>query len=84
MAFEGYDPYKDALVVEEETIWPEGVANFDESVRQAIERLAHARPETAEKLAYIKLPTGFCRRITLTPAQVDRFVDLLKNHREEL
>ena len=40
--------------------------------RQRIEAQLHADPAKAEKLEYVRLYTGFSRRITVTPADIAR------------
>jgi len=75
----GYDPYRDALVVEEETIWPENLLELDEKNRQVLERVLHSHPEMVENLEYVKLPTGFCRRITVTREDLSHVLKLAEN-----
>ncbi len=75
----GYDPYRDALVIEEETIWPENLLELDEKSREAVERVLHSHPEMVEHLEYVKLPTGFCRRITVTTEDLSRVLKLAEN-----
>jgi len=75
----GYDPYRDALVIEEDTVWPENLLELDEKTRQALERVLHSHPEIVENLEYVKLPTGFCRRITVTRDDLARVLKLAEN-----
>jgi hypothetical protein len=67
-----YDPYREALVLETETVWPEEYDSWDFSRREAIARRLHAAPEEAAHLEYIRTHTGFCRRITVTEADLQR------------
>jgi hypothetical protein len=60
------------LVVETNTIWPEELAGLSASERQRIEQRLHADPEHAAQMEYLRLPTGFCRQITVTAADVER------------
>jgi hypothetical protein len=67
-----FDPYREALVVETRTIWPDEFASLDEAERERIERLLHAQPQQCAELDYTRLHTGFCRDITVTQADLDR------------
>jgi hypothetical protein len=69
-----FDPYREALVIEQTTIWPEGLENAPtaSAERERIESLLHANPAQAVELAYIRLHTGFCRQITVTAADLER------------
>jgi hypothetical protein len=79
MPSEHFDPYKDALVIEEETIWPAELGPIDGSVREFVERQAHANPHLVEHLEYVRLTSGFCRRITITQKDLDRFLKSEEN-----
>lgn len=69
-----FDPYREALVMETTTVWPEEyeelAANDDERAR--IEQALHADPEACGQLVYVRTYTGFCREITVTEADVER------------
>jgi hypothetical protein len=67
-----FDPYREALVVETETRWPAEYDDWDPDERARIERLLHERPQEAAQLEYLRMHTGFCRRITVTPEDVQR------------
>ncbi len=67
-----FDPYREALVVETLTVWPDGVGPAAPEARRAIETRLHANPQQAAELAYVRLPTGFCRQITATAADLER------------
>lgn len=67
-----FDPYREALVVETRTIWPDEFAHIDEAERERIEQLLHAQPQQCAELDYTRLHTGFCRDITVTQADLDR------------
>jgi hypothetical protein len=73
---ETFDPYREALVVEEETLWPEDAravaAGWDPAERRRVERALHRNPALAVKLDYVRVHTGFCRRITATPDDLRR------------
>jgi hypothetical protein len=67
-----FDPYREALVMETSTIWPEGYDDLDGKQRQQIAAALHADPEHASNLQYVRMHTGFCRQITVQPEDVDR------------
>jgi hypothetical protein len=67
-----FDPYREALVVELSTIWPEEYSEWDRADRARIEGLLHARPQDAAEMDYVRLHTGFCRQITVTPDDLQR------------
>ncbi len=68
------DPYREALVVETKTVWPDDLPNKPrdaESRRQIAARL-HAEPAAAAELDYVRLATGFIRKIVVTAADLER------------
>jgi|GEM_PF-350915 len=67
------DPYREALVVEMVTVWPEDVPELPPEDRQRLEARLHADPRRASQVEYVRLHTGFCRRITVTAEDVARF-----------
>lgn len=67
-----FDPYREALVVEEVTIWPEEFEGWDPQDRARVERQLHAEPQAAAELDYDRLHTGFARKITVTAADLER------------
>ncbi len=69
-----FDPYREALVIEQTTIWPDSLENppTTQAERERIERLLHADPAQAAELTYIRLHTGFCRQITVTAEELER------------
>lgn len=69
---EKFDPYREALVVETNTIWPPECDNLNPEEKTRIEKALHADPEKAAQMLYVRLHTGFCRQITVTPEDVDR------------
>jgi hypothetical protein len=68
------DPYREALVIEHTTIWPDTLENPPSATaeRERIEKFLHANPAQAVELAYIRLHTGFCRQISVTPEDLER------------
>jgi hypothetical protein len=69
-----FDPYREALVIESNTIWPDDLPGKpqDESERRWIEERLHADPVHAGQLQYLRLHTGFIRQITVTAADLQR------------
>jgi hypothetical protein len=67
-----FDPYREALVVEKHTVWPEGVNGADPQRRAELEGRLHAAPQEAASLEYVRLHTGFARQITVTEADLER------------
>lgn len=67
-----FDPYREALVIERVTIWPEEYDSWEPDRRARIEERLHAEPQEAASLEYERLHTGFCRKITVTPEDLER------------
>ena len=67
-----FDPYREALIVETETHWPEEYDDWEPRERMRVEQLLHAKPEEATDLQYVRTHTGFCRRINVTPEDIQR------------
>lgn len=67
-----FDPYREALVVEATTVWPEDYDHWDTTARRRVEEQLHARPADAAALQYVRQHTGFQRQITVTPADLQR------------
>lgn len=67
-----FDPYREALVVEQHTIWPDDYEDWSAADRRRIEALLHASPAEAVDLDYVRHHTGFARVITVTAADLDR------------
>jgi hypothetical protein len=67
-----FDPYREALVVETVTVWPEGLASLDASEQAQLADALHADPEQCGQLEYLRLHTGFCRKITITEEDLNR------------
>jgi hypothetical protein len=67
-----YDPYREALVVEEQTVWPVGLdgAPTVEAERKQAESRLHANPAGVVELEYVRLHAGFIRKITVTAADL--------------
>ena len=67
-----FDPYRESLVVEVATKWPDELAEIEGSERQRISEALHADPENVSYLEYIRTHTGFCRQITVAQEDVER------------
>lgn len=67
-----FDPYREALVVETNTIWPAELATLSLREKADLEAKLHAAPQAAANLDYTRLHSGFCRDITVTTDDVER------------
>jgi hypothetical protein len=67
-----FDPYREALVVETNTVWPAEFDTLSPGEKATIEAKLHATPQEAADLDFTRLHTGFCRDITVTPGDVER------------
>ena len=71
-----FDPYREALVIETNTLWPDDLADAprQEADRQAIAARLHADPAQAAEVEYVRLHAGFIRQITVTAGDLKRAV----------
>lgn len=67
-----FDPYRESLVMETATIWPEEYEELESKKRARIENALHADPEQCSQLEYVRVHTGFCRTITVTDEDLER------------
>ncbi len=67
-----FDPYREALVMETQTVWPDGYDRLTPSEKARIETALHAAPDKCSQLDYVRVHTGFCRQITVTPDDIAR------------
>jgi hypothetical protein len=67
-----FDPYREALVVETDTVWPDQYDGWEPEDRTRLEQALHASPDQAADIEYLRIHTGFCRRIRVTPQDVER------------
>ena len=67
-----YDPYREALIVEVDTQWPEEYDDWEPGERARVERLLHASPDKASQLEYVRTHSRFCRRIVVSPEDIAR------------
>ncbi len=71
---EPFDPYREALVIEEKTLWPDDLAGLSDDEKARVEKALHADASTVTELDYVRLHSGFGRTITVAQADVDRVV----------
>ena len=67
-----FDPYREALIMEVETVWPEEYDHLEPDEKTQLEEKLHADPENASQLEYVRVHTGFSRKITVTQEDLDR------------
>jgi hypothetical protein len=67
-----FDPYREALVMETNTVWPSEFKDLPATEKVRIEQQLHEHPEACGDLEYVRTHTGFCRQITVTAADVQR------------
>ena len=67
-----FDPYRESLVMETSTIWPEEYDEMDAQTRAEIEEQLHADAENVAILEYVRTHSGFCRQITVTEEDIAR------------
>lgn len=67
-----FDAYRERLVVETTTIWPDEYDHIEPADRARIATALHAKPEQASHLEYVRIHTGFTRQITVTAADMAR------------
>jgi hypothetical protein len=67
-----FDPYREALVMETVTIWPDEYDDLEPVERERIAERLHATPAEAAEMEYVRMHTGFRRQITVTPADLQR------------
>jgi hypothetical protein len=66
-----FDRYREALVVETNTIWPAEYQDLEPTVKTRVEQALHADPKRCAHLEYVRMHTGFCRQITVTAEDVN-------------
>jgi hypothetical protein len=67
-----FDPYREALVMETNTVWPEEYDDLEPGEKARIEAALHAAPQQCSQLEYVRVHTGFCRQITVTAEDMAR------------
>ena len=66
-----FDPYREALIMETLTTWPED-CDLDQRQKDKIAAALHADPENASGLAYVRMHTGFRREIAVSQEDIER------------
>lgn len=69
---DSFDPYREALVVETETVWPDEYDDWEPRERNRIAIRLHQEPDSVGELEYVRTHTGFCRRIHVTAEDIER------------
>jgi hypothetical protein len=67
-----FDPYRERLIMEHETVWPAEFDQLSRPEKMRLETRLHAEPDKAANLEYVRVHTGFCRKITVTAADLAR------------
>lgn len=67
-----FDAYREALVVEQVTLWPDAYEDWTAEDKARVASLLHANPGDAAELDYVRQHTGFARVVTVTPADLER------------
>ncbi len=67
-----FDRYREALVVETATDWPEEFDNLDDVEKARVEQFLHGDASNCADLEYVRMHTGFCRQITVTAEDAER------------
>ncbi|NQW46370.1 MAG: hypothetical protein HQ464_01230, partial [Planctomycetes bacterium] len=49
-----FDPYREALVIENHTVWPADCEDWSQADRSRAEALLHASPQEAAELDYLR------------------------------
>lgn len=69
---DSFDPYREALIVETTTMWPEEYDDLEPAEKERIAAALHADPENCSTIEYVRMHTGFCRQVTVTEDDVSR------------
>ena len=67
-----FDPYRESLIVEKNTVWSEVDAELDSQEKTRIADALHADPEQCAHLDYVRVHTGCCRHVTVTEHDLNR------------
>ncbi len=67
-----FDPYREALVVETVTVWPDEYDELEPAEKARIADVLHADPASCANMEYIRTHTGFCRQITVSDSDFER------------
>ncbi len=67
-----FDPYREALVMETITVWTDDYDHVSAEEKASIESALHADPENCSEIEYVRMHSGFCRKITVTEDDLER------------
>ena len=67
-----FDPYREALIVETRTIWAADYDYLESAERARLEEGLHSDPKNCADMKYVRVTTGFCRQLTVTPDDLER------------
>ena len=67
-----FDPYREALVVENLTVWPDEYDAWNDGEKARVAQRLHSAPQEAAELTYERQHTGFSRIIKVTAEDVAR------------
>jgi hypothetical protein len=67
-----FDPYREALVMEQATSWPDAFEDWEPADRARVETALHADPKNCAEVTYLRQHSGFCRKITVTETDLER------------
>jgi len=67
-----FDPYREALVMETNTVWSEEYDEMEPAEKTRISQALHGDPENCPQIEYVRVHTGFCRQVTVTPEDIAR------------
>ena len=67
-----FDPYREALVMEQATVWPDEFDDWEKPDRSRVAAALHGDPQSCAELTYVRQHTGFSRQITVTEADLER------------
>ena len=67
-----FDAYREALVMETNTVWPDSIEGVEGAERERLETKLHAVPDQCAHIEYVRVHSGFCRLITVTEQDLQR------------
>lgn len=69
---DSFDPYRESLIMETDTVWPSDFDHLSPAAKAKLEQSLHAAPDQCAHLEYVRVHTGFCRKIVVTESDVAR------------
>lgn len=80
-AYDHFDRRLETLVMEESTVFDDGLRELTDDDQRWLAAALHARPHRAATVRYVRHHTGFCREIHATGQDVERLYreQILKN-----